>query len=433
MNKIYLFCLTLTVLLFNFVAPSSASAAVSSWQKSAHVLPTSTDSYSSAHFQAAVAQLAQTGANHLTLVIPYYQDNLYSSSLYPGWNTPTDTALASAIDYAHSQGMAVTLKIHADSNTGEWRAYINPSDRSAWFNSYTNLLNRYADFAQAHGVEQFCLGAELYSVTSPSVNSGNTTAWQAMIAAVRQRFSGQLTYSAQHTNPDEVNQIEFWDRLDSIGLAGYYPLAANLDNPSVDDLVASWQYWDQSVLSPLSTRWQKPLNFTEIGYRSVAGAHKQPWSWSLSGPVDEAEQARDYDAFFTYWQDKSYVVGVHWWLWEDQVSAGGPSSTSYTPQNKQAQSTLAQWFGSSAPQPSPSESPAPTVSPSPEPTAEPSILPSPEPSPTASPTGQPVNPRLPRIPTITIPPLPTVHLPVSSWPTSRPLPRVPTPPRFPVP
>lgn len=334
------------VLLFFIVLPNPklAHAQVSAWQKGATVSPISTTTYSSSDFKQSLDRLKSANANYVTLIIPYYQDNNQSSSLHRGWNTPSDDSLVAGINYARSIGLNVMLKIHPETNTGDWRRYIEPSDKGSWFQSYGSILNHYADIAQANGVSQICLGSETYNLTSHNHDSRNTQFWNDLIAGVRSRFSGSLTYSAQHTNPTEGMEIQFWDKLDYIGLAAYFPLATGVDNPSLDQLRDSWNNWNNQIISPLSAKWNKPILFTEIGYRSVRGAHKEPAAWWRQDAVDLEEQARDYEALFSYWHNHSFMQGVHWWEWEPNPNAGGPNTSTYTPQNKLAQDVMSQWF-----------------------------------------------------------------------------------------
>jgi len=135
----------------------------------------------------------------VALIVPYYQGNLYSTDIGPGWNTPTDAALASAIDYAHSVGLAVVIKMHNESYSGDWRAYISPSDRNTWFNNFNAELVHVATLAQAHHAEMFVMGTEMASVASSNLNSDNTQRWVTLIGNVRKVFTGKLTYDANST------------------------------------------------------------------------------------------------------------------------------------------------------------------------------------------------------------------------------------------
>lgn len=357
-------------------------AAVSNWYKSVSVQPTSTDDFSQGHFQESMRRLKATGSNAVTLIIPYYQSNLYSTDLGRGWNTPSDESLRSAIRFAKSQGLQVTLKVHAESYTGDWRAGIYPSDRDTWFGKYNDILMNYARMGRDEGVTEIVVGAELYRMAAQTQNYDNTSRWKGMISNVRSVFGGRLSYSANHTGPAEKDEIFFWDALDVIGVSAYFPLAENITNPSIEQLKSSWQYWHETQILPLYNKWKKPIMFSEIGYKSVPGAHKEPFAWWRGGGVDQTEQARDYEALFQFWNEQSYMTGIHWWDWKSNPYFDSNSDTDYTPQGKQAEQTMKKWYGVGNNSPSPSVSPTLT----PHPTAFATQTPEPTPSATTRPS-----------------------------------------------
>jgi hypothetical protein len=318
-----------------------AQAAEFGEQQGALISPNSPTDFASASFQQSLRDLAATGANAVTLVIPYYQSNIYSTDVQAGWNTPTDAALSSGIAAAHADGLQVMLAIHDDPYDGNWRAEINPGDRDGWFTAYGAVLSHYAALAQADGVEWMCLGTEMYHMTSPQVNPGNTVAWETMITNVRSLFSGQLTYSANWGAPyDEKDQIAFWNDLDAIGISAYWPLATDQGTPSVSDYVAAWASIDQSQITPLAERIGKPVLFTEVGYKSVSGAHYEPGVFQLTGAPDQQEQANLYNALFAYWNQSPILGGIYFWGWSSDPNAGGQNDTDYTPQGKEAEQVM---------------------------------------------------------------------------------------------
>src|SRR5258708_7942117 len=121
-------------------APSVTLAAVADWQKGVTIIPHGTEDFASESFKQSIQEAKAAGANYAALVVPYYQSNDYSTDVARGWNTPSDSSLAAGIDYIHAQGMHVLLKMHDDTYSGDWRAFINPGDRDGWFRSYGNAL-----------------------------------------------------------------------------------------------------------------------------------------------------------------------------------------------------------------------------------------------------------------------------------------------------
>jgi hypothetical protein len=356
------------ILLFiaGITTPLPVGANIADWQKSASFVPNNPSDFSSENLKTSLKNFHTVGGNYATLIIPLYQDNINSTNIYAGWNTPTETALTDAINYAHSLGFQISIKIHLETQDGTWRAQINPADRTSWFNSYGSWLKKFATVAQTHHAEQFVMGAELYHMTSSKENPTNTTNWQKMITDVRTLYSGSLTYSAQRNDNfgmNELDDIGFWENLDYIGLSAYYPLAADKSNPTVDDYVNSWSSYAGNYIFPRINQLKKPLIITEVGYRSTNGTHREPWDFDHQNGVNQQEQADLYQAFFQYWGQQKDMHGVSFWDWSTNPKAGGTSDTGYTPQNKEAQHIIAQWFRNKSASPAT----APTTSPSPYP------------------------------------------------------------------
>ncbi len=240
----------------------TASAAVSNWQQGVSIRPTSASDFGTSSFQQSVDSAAATGVNHVTLIIPVHQSNIYSTDVAVSSETPTDASLASAVRHIQSKGMGVSFAIHVDPRDHQWRALINPDDRASWFANYGNILNRYASLAQNLGVQQYVLGTELSSMTDPSVRASNTEYWRSMIQNVRARYSGTLTYSAQHSNyKADLMTLEFWPQLDKIGISAYYGLSSEA-SPSVEAVKSRWDYWNNNQVRVISQRHNKPVVFT---------------------------------------------------------------------------------------------------------------------------------------------------------------------------
>ena len=330
-----------------FARPAPASAAITDWEKGVSVVPTSPTDFAGPEMLQSLQELQRTGANFATLNVPYAQDDATSTQIYPGPTTPTDAALVTAITEAHNLGLQVQISIHDhQANSFPWSALINPDNRDAWFTSYEAVLTHYAQLAQANHVEQLCLGAELINMTRDDVNTTNTQHWVNIIADLRKIYSGKLTYSAQWGNggwQDEKNGIQFWDKLDLMGLTEYPDLdVSDNDEPGMEK---AWQSEAQNILA-WQQKWNKPFIIGEIGYHSANDTTYSPWQWDKPDFNDQA-QANAYQAFLNVWNQYPQMVGVHFWFWEPNPAAGGPGNTGYTPQNKTAEKIMTQYFGGS--------------------------------------------------------------------------------------
>lgn len=340
---------------------SPAQAAVSAWQKGVSINPVSADDFSSTTFQQSVRDAAAMGANSVSLIIPFYQSSLTSSDIAPGNNTPTDASLISAIDYIHSLNLRVDLKLHLEDSgdLSQWRANINASDRDAWYAAYEAMLQHYASIAQQHHVEEITIGTELIDMASSYVNLDNTERWVKIISDVRTQFSGSLSYSANWGSSiwnDEKNHIGFWDKLDSIGISAYLPLATS-NSYTLASLEKTWANWNASNIKPLYDTYHKPIVFTEVGYRSMDGALIRPSQWQPQNGVDLQEQVDGFQSLFEYWSQVAYFGGINIWDWSSNPTAGGSTDNDFTPQHKPAQDLIHQWFTDTI-QASPSVNPA---------------------------------------------------------------------------
>jgi len=227
-----------------------------------------------------------------------------------------------------------------------WRGQIVGSEE--WFTGvqgYGAFINHWAQIAQEEDVDLFCVGTELVATASEEAR------WRTAIAGVEALYSGPLVYAANHGGSGSATQanIVWWDALDYIGLDAYYPLTGSAD-PSVADLRTAWatratmiENW-RTALDPAD---QKPVLFTEIGYRSWDGTNQAPASQTGWGDtdVDEQEQADCYQATYEeLWRRKPWLQGMYWWNWEVDPNPVWEADNWFTPQGKPAENVIAQHY-----------------------------------------------------------------------------------------
>jgi len=227
-----------------------------------------------------------------------------------------NTRVNNTIEVAKGQGIHSMIKPHIwpGRDAGGWRSEIamkNEADWQIWFANYTNYILDYAELAEAQKTPVFCIGTELYLASSR-----RTEDWRTLIKAVREVYSGKLTYAANFYK--EFSAVEFWDDLDYIGVQAYFPLS-NSKTPSLKSLEKSWVP-HYKTLKKMAKKWEKPILFTEIGYRSMRDAAIEPWLWPdrmeyETQDVSPETQALCYEAFFkTFWEEK-WVAGAFIWIW----------------------------------------------------------------------------------------------------------------------
>lgn len=262
----------------------------------------------------------------------------------------TDARVVGAAEHAHALGMKVLLKPHIwiTPRGGSWRGSIHfddPADWDSWFAAYEVFLLHYARLAQKHGMEGLCIGTEL--VTATRARPGR---WRELIVKVRAVYDGALTYAAHFDG--EVEQIAFWDALDYIGVNAYFPLL-NTEGATVAELEAAWAP-HVSALRAFAERWQRPIVFTEIGYRSSADAAIHPGLWKSDAPSSAMTQARAYEAVFRAFAGETWFRGLYWWKWQsDDDRAGGLNDVAFTPQHKPAEFVVRTYYGRLAAEPAP--------------------------------------------------------------------------------
>ena len=308
--------------------------------------------YASRSSDVAIYELARTNANAIAIVPTVYVDDKGAYQFKQTQQTEREENLVHAISRARQNGLSVMLKPHVDSLDNTWRGQFAPADVNAWFAGYKQVLVNYARVAEQTGVDTLCLGVELRSLSG----SQYRRYWSDIIDTVRTVYRGQLTYAA---NWDEVKQVSFWDKVDIIGVDAYVPLTTK-KNPSAQDFADGWtsvprDSWQASVhdnKSPvefyrdISVKYRKPVLFTELGYRSLDGAHAAPGDWQKKGGFDPQEQLDLMNAFFSVWsrQAGNWFKGVHFWNWEMPHKLA-EKQLGYTPQGKPAGNIITAWFG----------------------------------------------------------------------------------------
>lgn len=245
------------------------------------------------------------GASWVTFVPAWYVDRKESVDVHPVEGvTPSDESLTFAIDQAHSLGLKVFLQPHMDTRDGTWRGAIRPSNQGQWYSSYTRFVEHYASLAQRVGVEQFSVGLEMKTMQT------DTAAWRDIVAAARKKYAGPITYGANH---DSFETVEFWDRLDLIGVNAYFPLSGQPTN----DVATLQRAWNPIVdrIEAESKRWgNKPVVLAEVGYASAQYNVNTPWE-PYPGPPDASQQVNAYTALLNSFEDEPWFRGVHWWHW----------------------------------------------------------------------------------------------------------------------
>lgn len=275
----------------------------------------------------------------VALVTTWYQERKNSVEIFRDEDmSHTDKEMIHVLKKIKSLGMHVMLKPHVDVKDGAWRGEIAFSDaerKAKWFASYEAFILHFAQMAEKNGVEVFCIGTELEQMTREKESA---MPWDAMIKKIKSVYHGKLVYAANWT---EYEQVPFWEELDFAGIDAYFPLSLT-KNTSQKQLESSFE----GVLNKIG-KWQKKLNrpviFTEIGFRSMDGTAVMPWNWEMKGAEDAEEQAMLYKIALEGVMKKSWMAGLYFWAVTPRDMTQH-DDTGYTFYGKPAEQVLMQYY-----------------------------------------------------------------------------------------
>jgi len=259
-----------------------------------------------------------------------------------------DSLWRTQITLAHDAGLKVFLKPHVwiyKTTGGKWRSDIFPTNEEnweLWKANYREWILYYAQVAEKYDVELFCIGTEFTRLALEKPEF-----WKQLIREVRNIYSGQLTYAANWYQ--EFEKITFWDQLDFVGIQAYFPLV-NHNNPTTKQISKGWKKHFSSI-NRVYKKFNKPVLFTELGYKSTEDSAIEPWTWMSYDldilnklPVSTETQVNCYQAFFDTVWEQEWMAGVHLWSWNTEHQ-GGMTDHDFTPKNKPAEKTITKGFG----------------------------------------------------------------------------------------
>ncbi len=230
------------------------------------------------------------------------------------WWGESDEGLLAYTQQAQANGLRVMLRPHIwlRKNTNAngdsvWLGDIwfeSEADWAIFEQSYTDYALHYARLAEQGNMEWYSIGAEM-----TLISTNRPDYWRGLIKQIRAVYSGKLIYSANWYQ--EVEGITFWDDLDAIGVQAYFPIADE-ELPSNEELRAGWQP-HLAMLKTLAEKTNRPVIFTEIGYKSTTCAAESPWEWEGRGAIDPDFQARCYQVTLDVLKDQPWLQGLYWW------------------------------------------------------------------------------------------------------------------------
>ena len=292
----------------------------------------------------SVRLAAGMGARHVSYLVFLHQDSPTASEVRfqsaPAVDTPFDQMpahgkLTRSIADAHARGMSTGL-IPFPFETGlSKRHFWNPANRAQWFRTYGDRLADLARFAEQTGCDEVIAGSEL------SLLFQYSSGWRQVIARIRGEFTGHVTVCS--TFPD-YPLIRFWDACDSVGISGYFPLAARESTASATSFEWAWRAHRAHLLA-FCALWRRPLTFVEVGYPAMSIAAARPWDYDWSRAADPRKQMLCFEAFRRVWSRETKLRRFQIWGLSDYATdlrdTGGKG---FSPIGKQAEPVVRRLF-----------------------------------------------------------------------------------------
>lgn len=300
------------------------------------------NSYSSTAARKSLKELLEIPEiNYIQLRFFLFQENLESSEVSPYQHQ--EKILTELIQEIHTKGKKVSLMPHIYTTTNLYVANINPQDKEKWFASYTKSLLIFAQLAEKEKVELFSIGNELTNIMKEE-------SWSNVIDSVREVYKGKLTIKLncwyKKWQFENILNWQWLNKLDYIGIAAYFDLTATND-PSLEDLKQAWLYSRQKItivadLEKIAETFNKPILFSEIGYRNIDGTNIEPWNSEAlppqsikelrTGKEDTGEALMCIEVLFETFRKFDWFKGTMWFLWP--TASTSPNDVSFSIRNK---------------------------------------------------------------------------------------------------
>ena len=255
------------------------------------------------------------------------------------WFGETENGLLQYAKEFQKVNIKIMVKPHLWLRRGGFTGDLKANSEENWKileNSYKAYILTYAKAAEELNAEMLCIGTELeqFVITRPNF-------WKKLIIEIRTLYKGKLTYAA---NWDEFKRITFWGELDFIGIDAYFPLS-DKKTPTLEDLELGWKPHKEEIIK-IQKQFNKPILFTEFGYRSVDFTGKKPWdSNRVEGNVNLQGQVNGLKAIHNqFWKEDWFAGGFIWKWFHRHDRVGGIENNRFTPQNKPAEEMIRQLY-----------------------------------------------------------------------------------------
>ena len=407
--------LSLILLTFAFVHTPSAHALVAGMnltEQGSFKYDAAPDGAEKTPAQIAVDSIKALGATHIILNPRATMTDPRGNDIIPAvpaaQRSEERSRYKHLIDYIHGQGMTVGLRpiffvvkpdgsfpyleMQPDGSVKLWwHGNIQPSDPNRWFDSFKSYMDIYLLIGKLNHVEEFTIGAELYSLTVGIEDQwkeypyGFPGRWLDLLRYSRtklnpgtrmmydinftddvsnaggvsasggelERWRYRLVDLANPSDPDEnkiwKDLVSFWSELDSVGIDMYRSLAGKHDVIPTDKnelvkllRIRSDEYANQMDTTMASiegvTGKHQIASFKEAGFRSITRGFIDPFNYENgAGEYNPVHQAAAFQALFeSFWKPKFdwFGGGSFWDVGIDPARNKGTGETGFSPLGK---------------------------------------------------------------------------------------------------
>ncbi len=257
-----------------------------------------------------LSRLPKAGVNVVSLNPVIYSPSVTATEVLPcpeRWDdetrcvSPSLADLRHLVETAHRHEMAVFLKPHFIVDGFRHAGWgMSPRDWASWFESYERLLLEMLTAVELDSSDFLIIGNELGSSHSQRL------LWGKMIETIRSSTGAQLSYSDANawTGPWPGSPpVPFWDQLDLVGGAWYYPgsrtnaspASAGSNDPTVADMRSAFQGQLETLVFPTVDALGKRVVFLEMGISNFDGANRFPAETGYSSEMaEDAQEQIDY-------------------------------------------------------------------------------------------------------------------------------------------
>jgi len=288
----------------------------------------------------SLEHLKSIGCNTIS-ILPYSgfrsMSDPHPFRLNEGAGTENDAAVVRSAYQAKQLGFTVVLKPQIWSWMG-WTGDITMADEAQWnlfFEYYGEWIKHYAMLAEIYHMDILCVGNEFKNATLT-----HQAKWEKLFDEVREIYSGKITYAANWG--DEFEKVTFWHKLDYIAVNCYYPLSAK-QNPTDEELMEQMEK-NLDVIESVQKKYNKPLLFTEIGFKSIDSPWISPHKDDDEQNYNETSQKRCYEVMFKAMEDEPWINGIYLWKWPTYMEFSKEYEKDFNPCDKQAEAVIKTWF-----------------------------------------------------------------------------------------